>query len=155
MSKGKTIYALLAISLILLPFYSQAKESDKLKKQLIFDQKRLVIEKNMTLSEEEEKFFWPVFYEYQEKLLLVDEQMKKLIDGYILTDQIAHEAKTSLVVSEYFKIRENRLKLNTQFARKLAKKLPPKKVFRYFQLENKIDADTKCELTRDVDSPAE
>ena len=150
MTTGKKLCAFLVFICIFLPLLAQAKESDKLKKQIIFDQKKLVVMKNMEFTQEEEKFFWPVFEEFQEKLFQVNERAAKLIIAYASSYKSLTDDQAAIIVGEYFDIQKSRLKILDKYALKLAEGLPAKKVFRYLQVENKIDAGVRYELAKNI-----
>jgi len=44
------------------------------------------------------------------------------------------------LLDEYIDIEKDKLKLKEKYIKKFNKKLPPRRVLRYFQLENKLDA---------------
>ena len=56
MTTGKKLCAFLIFTFIFLPLLAQAKQSDTLKKQILIDQKKAVVMKNMEFSKEEESF---------------------------------------------------------------------------------------------------
>ncbi len=52
---------LLTILLLAVPLLSMAEDSNQLRKEIMMDQKRLIIMDNMELTEAEGKAFWPVY----------------------------------------------------------------------------------------------
>jgi hypothetical protein len=132
MTTGKKLCAFLVFICIFLPLLAQAKESDKLKKQ------------------KEGKFFWPVFEEFQEKLFQVNERAAKLIIAYASSYKSLTDDQAAIIVGEYFDIQKSRLKILDKYALKLAEGLPAKKVFRYLQVENKINAGARYELAKNI-----
>jgi hypothetical protein len=54
------------------------------------------------------------------------------------------------IIDEYFDIREQRLDIMKRYARDLKKVLPPKRLFRYLQVENKLEAIARYELARGI-----
>ncbi len=150
MTTGKKLCAFLIFTCIFLPLLAQAKESDTLKKQILIDQKKAVVMRNMELTKEEGKFFWPVFYKFQEKLFQVDERSAKLMIAYASTYKNLTDDQASIIVGEYFDIRKSRLKILDKYAHKLADGLPAKKVLRYLQIENKIEAGSRYEVAKAI-----
>ena len=85
---------LLTILLLAVPLLAMAEDSNQLRKQIMMDQKRLIIMDNMELTEEESKAFWPVYEKHQEELFQVNQRGAKLILAYAaayqnLTDEQA------------------------------------------------------------------
>jgi len=114
--------------------------------------KKLVVAANMELTESEAKGFWPVYEEYQKDLTAINQRIGKLIESYAadyrantLTDE-----KAQKLIDELVAIEKVDGALQATYAPKLSKVLPPKKVARYLQIENKIRAALKYELAANI-----
>jgi hypothetical protein len=132
------------------PVVAQDKPADNM--QILRDKvkadKKLLVAANMELTESEAKGFWPIYEEYQKDLTSINQRIGKLIESYAadyrantLTDE---KAKT--LVDEMVAIEHIDGALQSGYVSKLSKVLPPKKVARYLQIENKIRAAVKYEL---------
>lgn len=136
------------------PAVAQDKGADNM--QILLEKlkadKKLLVATNMELTESEAKGFWPVYEAYQKDLEAIYERMGKLIQGYASE----HKAKTltdekaKKLVDDLVAIEQAEGGLNASFAPKLSKALPPKKVARYLQIENKIRAALKYELAGNI-----
>jgi len=136
------------------PVFSQDNPADNM--QIVLDKlkadKKLVVATNMELTESEAKAFWPVYEEYQKELTALNQRIGKLIASYAadynantLTDEKAKKLTDELVA-----IGKAEGALPASFVPKLNKVLPPKKVVRYLQIENKIRALIKYSLAEEV-----
>jgi len=136
------------------PVVSQDKPADNM--QILRDKvkadKKLLVAANMELTESEAKGFWPVYEEYQKKLTAINRRIGKLIESYAadyrantLTDE-----KAQKLIDELVAIEKADGGLQASYAPKLSKALPPKKVARYLQIENKIRAALKYELAANI-----
>jgi hypothetical protein len=136
------------------PALSQDKPADNM--QILRDKvkadKKLVVAANMELTESEAKGFWPVYEAYQKDLDAINQRIGKLIEGYAadyrsntLTDE-----KAQNLIDELVAIEQADGGLQATFAPKLSKVLPPKKVARYLQIENKIRAVLKYDLAANI-----
>jgi hypothetical protein len=157
----KALWALLSVTALMVviaafpvPALSQDKPADNM--QILRDKvkadKKLLIATNMELTESEAKGFWPVYEWYQRKLTAINQRMVKLIESYAadyqantLTDEKAKKLTEELVA-----IGKAEAELQAASVPKLSKVLPPKKVARYLQIENKIRAAVKYELAKAV-----
>jgi polyhydroxyalkanoate synthesis regulator phasin len=157
----KALWALLSVTALMVviaafpvPALSQDKPADNM--QILLDKvkadKKLLIATNMELTESEAKGFWPVYEWYQKKLTGINQRMVKLIENYAadyqaktLTDEKAKKLTDELVA-----IGKAEAELQAASVPKLSKVLPPKKVARYLQIENKIRAVVKYELAKAV-----
>ncbi|MHC4842826.1 MAG: hypothetical protein ACYTFM_05550 [Planctomycetota bacterium] len=119
-------------------------------KEAVRANKKLVITTNMELTASEAEKFWPVYNEYQSQLEKLFEQRKALVEKYAenyetMTDDIAIE-----LLDTHFSIEAQRLSLQSVFVPKFKKVLPPIKVVRYFQCENKIAATVFFEVAAQI-----
>jgi len=114
--------------------------------------KKLIVATNMELTESEAKNFWPVYDDYQKELQKINQRMVKLLNDYAAdykTNSVSDE-KAKKLTDEYVSLQEAEANLTTSFVPKLNKALPPKKVARYLQIENKIRAVIKYDLASTV-----
>jgi len=136
------------------PVVAQDKPADNM--QILRDKikadKKLLVSANMELTESEAKGFWPVYEEYQKELTAINQRIGKLIESYAadyrsntLTDE-----KAQKLIDELVAIEKADGGLQASYAPKLGKVLPPKKVARYLQIENKIRAALKYELAANI-----
>ena len=157
----KALWALLSVTALMVviaafpvPALSQDKPADNMQilREKVKADKKLLIATNMELTESEAKGFWPVYEWYQRKLTAINQRMVKLIESYAadyqantLTDEKAKKLTEELVA-----IGKAEAELQAASVPKLSKVLPPKKVARYLQIENKIRAVVKYELAKAV-----
>jgi hypothetical protein len=119
-------------------------------KEAVKANKKLVITTNMKLTTTEAGKFWPVYDEYQKQLEKLTQQRIALIENYAknyetMTDELALE-----LLDTHMSIEAQRLSLQSVFVPKFKKVLPPIKVVRYFQCENKIAAIVNLELAGQI-----
>jgi DNA-directed RNA polymerase len=110
--------------------------------------KKLVVAHNMSLTEAEEKGFWPIYDAYQKDLNKINERMIKVINDYALAynkGAVLNDTAKQLI-DEAIAIEVAEAKLKKSYVPKLGKVLPATKVARYVQIENKIRAIVRFEL---------
>ena len=150
MINGKIIVAFIIGISLFLPTHGSADEAAELKKEIMFDQKKLIVMENMDFSDSEKKFFWPVYESMQNELFEVNQRSAKLIVAYAAAYQTLTDDQAAKIVAEYFDIEESRTAVLKRYAQKLSKGLPAKKVFRYIQVENKLAALARYELAKEI-----
>lgn len=113
------------------------------------DRKRIV-EKSMELTEEEAAAFWPVYAEYRKAMDEVDDKrvaaMRKLAESY----QDLTDAKALELLDDYFRFRQAKVNLQTDYIARFNEVLPGRKVMRYYQVENLIETRVDFDLTRAI-----
>ena len=128
------------------------KEEIELTRATIKLQRKQIIAKNMQLNSFEKDKFWAVYRNFQDKMNAIDDREVKLITGYAdalktggLSDQKALD-----MLNEYLSIERGKLIVKQSFVEKFQAVLPSRKVTRFFQLENKLEAIINFELARQI-----
>ena len=141
---------LLTFLLLAVPFFALADDSLELQKKIMFDQKRLIVMKNMNLTETEAKAFWPVYEQHQEDLFQVNQRGAKLILAYASAYQTMTDKQAVKLIDEYYDIQEDRLVVMKKLVAAVDKVLPGTKAFRYMQIESKLIAIGRYELAKGI-----
>ena len=134
------------------PVVAQEKPADNMEIVLekIRADKKLLVAENLQLTETEAKGFWPVYGRYQDELFLLRARVVKLVKDYAEAyDQMTNDMAKKLL-DEYMTIEALGLKLRQAYLPKFRAALPERKVARYYQLENKINAVLYYELAHRI-----
>jgi len=148
-----TLAAMMTI-LVVSPAVSQDKPADNM--QILRDKikadKKLIVAANMELTESEAKGFWPVYEAYQKDFDAINQRIVKLIKSYAADDMAntLTDDKAQKLTAEFVNIQKAEAELKASYVPKLSKVLPPKKVARYLQIENKIRAVVKYEFAVNI-----
>jgi hypothetical protein len=134
------------------PLFAQGDADFSKIREAMQKEKDTIITSDMNLTESEGKSFWPLYREYQEALNKIQDRSFKLIAGYAQEreKETFSDEKAKALIEEYLDIEREKLWLKKAYSEKFSKILPPKKVMRYFQLENKVAAMTDCQITQQV-----
>jgi len=152
----KTIFALAVAAAITIfvvfPAASQDKPTDNM--QILRDKikadKKLLVAANMELTEAEAKGFWPVYDKFQDELFLLRSRTARLIKDYAEASKDMNNEKAKALLDESITIESLGLKLRQSYLPKFRKALSEKKVARYYQIENKIQAALNYELAKEI-----
>ena len=111
-----------------------------------------IVNQYMDLTEQESKDFWPLYREYRAKVSKLDDQVVELIINYgeSYNNQSVSDEQAAQMLADYLKLEEEELKLQKDYVKKFSVILPAKKVTRYFQLENKLDAIVEFDLAGNI-----
>ena len=146
-----TVIALLLLSMAL-PVLAQDKPADTMQivREKIQADKKLAVAANMGLTEKEAKAFWPVYESYQKDLGLLNGRMLTLIKDFAKNYQTMSDETAKKLVGEYLAIEGDRVTLKSSYLPRLRQALPEKKVARYLQIENKVEALIRYELAEEI-----
>ncbi len=133
---------------VTLPVLAQDKPADTMQilREKIQADKKLLVATNMDLTEKEAQAFWPIYASYQKDLGLLNGRMLVLLQDFARTYQAMTDEDARKLVGEYLAIERDRVRQKQSYLPKLRQALPEKKVARYLQIENKIEAVIRYEI---------
>jgi len=125
---------------------AQTAEEIRLTRETINNERQALVTRAMDLTPAEMQRFWPLYRQYRLAASKVGDRILTLITTYAdnyqnLTDQAADK-----LLTEFVRLEEDRARLKAQYLPKFKKVLPPKKVARFYQIENKLDTALLAEM---------
>jgi hypothetical protein len=104
----------------------------------------------LTLTTQESDQFWPVYRQYRADVgQLSDKTIQRVMNFTELVSEPTDKDAKDLV-DGYLKDQKTRIDLQRKYLGKFEKILPPRKLVRYYQLENKMDAVVNLGLAGSV-----
>ena len=113
-------------------------------------QKRAFVGVNMQLTDAEDAKFWPVYDSYQKDLGKINEKIAAMIVDYARNYDTLTDGKANQLLITNLALEKDLLKLKESYLAKFSAVLPQKKVARYYQLENKIQAVIRFDLADQI-----
>jgi hypothetical protein len=112
--------------------------------------RQAIVTAAMDLEPKEGEAFWPVYREYRADMAKVNDRYVKLLVTYAenydaLSDQLA-----ARIMDEYLGIERDRTAVKARYVPRFRKIMPTRKVMRFFQVDNKLDAIINAELAADI-----
>jgi hypothetical protein len=153
-SRTTIIVSVLTVILALtaIPAISQDKPTDTM--QIVREKaradKKLFVAVNLQLTDSEAEAFWPIYDSYQKELDNLTDRFIKLIEDYARNYETMSDEVAVKLLDEYLAIEGEHQRLRQSYLPKFREALPEKKVVRYYQLENKIDAVVDYELAANI-----
>ena len=159
----KSVWLVIAVSFVV-PAIAQTSVSDKaptgdstaMNMQILRDKvradKKLVVAQNMQLTDSEASAFWPIYEAYQTDLGKINERIRKVILAYAAaynSGPVTNEEAKKLM-EEWLGAQDADVQLMRSYVPKLEKALPDMKVTRYIQIETKIRAIERYELSSQI-----
>lgn len=102
--------------------------------------KRAIVLSTLQLTDAEVQAFTPIFDKYQADMKKLATRYTDVLNKFAsnydsMTDDAAED-----ILEESFEVREDRIELLQEYAKRMGKKLPATKVLRWVQIENKMTA---------------
>ena len=109
-----------------------------------------LVRDELYLTESESAAFWPVYDEYRDEVDTVRDRQAKVISIYVeaywaanLGDELAET-----ILEVHFLIENDLLAIEKKYVRRFRKAIATAKVTRFYQLENKLDAEIDVALAQ-------
>ncbi len=119
------------------PTAAPANTPDSVREAVQTD-KRALVERNMQLTPEEAKKFWPLYDAYQENLAPIVRRQNRAVMDSINAESSMTDANAKRIAKEIIEADADEQKLREKQLKKLLAALPARKAVRYLQIENKI-----------------
>ena len=145
--------ATLTVTLALAALSAAAQDvaqSLELSREVVDQQKRMIVAGSLPLSDQEADAFWPLFDEFQKELKKIDGREDRLVAAFAAEYHDLSDARARAMLDEALQIDEDRLKLAREWMGRMTPVLPPRLLVRYFQLENKFQAIVAADLARQI-----
>ena len=112
--------------------------------------KKTHIAKSLDLTAEQSAPFWDVYADYEKASGEITKDsfalIRKFSDGY-KNKSISEQSATNMLAT-YFRLEGKKLQLKQEYYTRFQQVMPAKKVFRFFQFDNKIDSLIRCDIAK-------
>jgi hypothetical protein len=144
--------SILALAILAAP--GRAGEAAKANQEILGDtiraNKKALVAVNLRLTDEEAARFWPVYDRYQQDLAGVQDRLVKVIEDYKASFRNLSDEKAMKLVEDYLVAEADRAKVRRDHLAEFAKAIPGRKVARFYQIENKMDAVLRYDLAATI-----
>jgi hypothetical protein len=113
------------------------------------DRKALIAEQ-MKFTDQESEAFWPIYRSYRAEVEKVTDGLVELILEYSDLYPNVPEDKAGELLKQYIKAETNLLSVKTKYLKKLGTVLPASKVFRFAQLDYRLDLGIRTGLAASI-----
>jgi hypothetical protein len=115
---------------------------------LVAKEFRQILREEMMLTEAESKEFWPLYERYSAEKRVINEPyfagLIEYVDRYYNGD--LNDEHAERLMSTYFDVHQAILRKREEYVKKFGKVMSSVKVMRFFQLENKVQAEINAAL---------
>jgi len=151
MRRASLLFIVIVIAFAVPAWAGEAAQSNlDILRDTIRANKKALVAVNLGLTDAEAKEFWPVYDRYEKDLKGVNDRLVQVIDDYTSHFKDLSNDQARKLVDDYLAVEEDRAKVRRTYVDDFAKALPGKKVARFYQIENKMDAVIRYELAADI-----
>jgi hypothetical protein len=112
--------------------------------------KKLLVAENMRMTETEAAAFWPVYDAFQADLGKLQNSAVSLVTFYANNYSAMTDTAATRMLEQFLALERDRAALLQSYRPKFGAVLPPVKVARYYQIENKVRAVLNYELAKGI-----
>ena len=128
------------------------REMDSVR-QVARTNRKKIIAGGMDLTTEENQKFWPLYAEYRDSSTKQNDRLAKIIIEYAKNYDTLSDAQALKLMNDYATLDQDRINLRGAYVKKFGAFLPPKKLMRYFQMEQKLDAIMNYDIAATIPLP--
>ena len=150
MEKIKPFVAAALVCLAAAAAAQTVKDTLEVSRQAIESQRRILVAGAVPLSDAEADAFWPLFDAYEKERRPFDERANKLIADFLAGAASLTDAQAKAMVEEALKVDEERLRLRRAYLGRMAKAVPPRKLARFYQIDNKLDSVVRADVAKQI-----
>jgi hypothetical protein len=118
-------------------------------RQLLQEGREDIIRDELRLTEDEAAAFWPTYQYYQRDLHPIRDRYTNLLREYIDSYRAGtvSEEFANQMVDDYLEIQTDIIDIKKKYIGDFRKALPARKATRFYQLENKMEAEVAAQLS--------
>ncbi|MBL4781594.1 MAG: hypothetical protein JKX92_05075 [Porticoccaceae bacterium] len=113
-------------------------------------QRTAVVANNVSFTAAEAEAFWPLYRQYRAEVQKIGDGGLMLIKDFAKNYNSMSDEKATELTDQVLKLEQKRVKLKMSYAKKFRKVVQPAKVFRVFQVENRINAVNRLKLAAEI-----
>jgi hypothetical protein len=112
--------------------------------------RQAIVTSAMDLTATESQAFWPLYRDYRTDMGKVDDRLVNLLVVYASNYDSLSDEMARKLLTDYLDIERARLDVKSRYVPRFQQVLPPRKVARFFQVDNKLDKKIQAELAADI-----
>ena len=150
--KTKTIVLVLAIAILMLaaPSNAQVRDETILTWEVLTEEWNDLIAGVLDLTEEEAAVFWPLYEKYGDEVGNVWDERIALIKQFLAHRTTMSPEEARQILDDTMQLNLKEVKIEMKWAEVFDAVLPPNKVVRLFQAQNKLETMMSMEIVKDV-----
>jgi hypothetical protein len=108
--------------------------------------RQTIVTSVMDLTPTESQAFWPLYREYRIDMAKVGDRVSKLLVDYAAQYDTLTDDQAKNIMKEWLSIEKAKMDVKGKYVSRFQKILPARKVMRFFQADNKLDAVLNSQL---------
>ena len=112
--------------------------------------KHAIVLRTLALDDAQVQAFTPIYDRYQFERKQLFDRAADLLDLYALNYESMTDDAAKKILKDWFSLQDDEVDLTRKYAKQFEKVLPPAKVIRFVQIENKLDTLLKLKAVANI-----
>jgi Spy/CpxP family protein refolding chaperone len=126
------------------------KETLDITRQAVETQRRVLVSGALPLTDAEAKAFWPLYDDYEKQRRSIELRANQLVAAFMASAASLSDPQAKAMLAEALAVDEARLELRRDWSERMAKAIPPRKLVRFFQIDNKLDSVVRADISKQI-----
>ncbi len=131
---------ILIVLILLAPTLLFAETLPEIDVEALFAKKKALVKEALQLTQKEGAVFWPLYDDYEKIDIDLFKKREAHFKKYMLEHKSLSDEKADAMMNEYLQIEAEALRSKHTMVKKFREKLPAKRVYQYFVLEELLEA---------------
>jgi len=135
------------------PYAVKAQSTHDEQQQLITQiqtDKHAIVLRTLALDDAQVQAFAPIYDKYQFERKKLFDRAANLLDLYASNYESMTDDAAKKILKDWFSLQDDEVALTRKYAKQFEKVLPPAKVVRFVQIENKLDTLLKLKAVANI-----
>jgi len=113
-------------------------------------EKMSIVTQAMQLTEAQSELFWPVYKEYENEMIKLNDERLALIKDYAASYDSMSDETAKRLIERSFKLQEGRTKTLKKYVSKMGKSVDPKVAARWAQVEHALGSAIDLQIAAEL-----
>ncbi len=129
---------------------AQSRAAVEMTRAQIQADRQAIVAAAMDLTDAEGAIFWPMYRDYRAEIVKLGDRKWRLLESYADSWAAMSEEAAKALLDEWFSVQSDEVKIKNKWMKKMRKDLSSRRVLRFFQIENALDAMIAAEIAAEV-----
>jgi hypothetical protein len=112
--------------------------------------RKALVAVNLKMTDDEAAKFWPIYDSYQKEMNAIGDRLVAVLGDYGKNFHDMTDDKATKILDDYLTLEAERVKVRRAYVEQFAKALSGRKLARFYQIENKMDAVIRYEMAKTI-----
>lgn len=129
---------------------AQTRAEVEMTRSQIQADRQAIVATAMDLTDGEGEVFWPMYRDYRAEIEKLGDREWRLLESYADSWSAMSEEAAKALLDEWFSIQSDEVKIKRKWMKKMRRDMSNRRVLRFFQIENALDAMITAEIAGEI-----